>query len=133
MTPSDPVAQLFSPFNALFQVGRLYSKPPIGQCGSCIIHDFSTFFAQSNPTAILSFSMSYFPFFRPTISSLGFSMSFAPGGIPTLLTTIALASPTTAANAKTLATPPALDFQQWDKNISFFDSHSGLVKSRKIW
>jgi hypothetical protein len=111
MTPADPVTKLFDPRNAFFQVGRLHFMPSIAPCCICIIHDFFTCFAQSHPATVFCFSMTFPTLLGPPIPSLSLSMLFPFRRVPACLAAISLTSPTPAANAKTHAAQPALDFQ----------------------
>jgi hypothetical protein len=91
---------------------------PIWLCCTCIIHDyFFTFFTQSHPASLFRFPMGPAAFFGLSIFVLRFSMRFLFGFLPTSLTTVPLASPTTPADAKQPATPSTGDF---------------LVKNRKL-
>jgi hypothetical protein len=75
--------------------------------------------------------MLVFTFLCLAVFFLSFLMSFTFGAAAALVTAVPLASPTTSADKKNLATPTALDFPYLCGICIFDDSFSGIAHNPK--
>jgi len=87
----------------------------VSGCVTCIIHAFFRFFTQTHATSIFRFTVSLPAFFRPSVSSLGFSTSFPLADYAAPITAVGLSFPAALAHVKDPVAPAALNFlQQYD-------------------